>query len=90
MTAPHTDKYIAVLPLKVLGKEEGLQYVAEGVVDSLSAQLFQLKNVYVAPQNAVESALKKGPAEMEKIARELGVNLIVDGTVQGAGDRVGI
>jgi serine/threonine protein kinase/tetratricopeptide (TPR) repeat protein len=84
------DKYIAVLPLKVLGKEEGLQYVADGVVDSLSAQLFQLKNVYVAPQSAVETAVKKGPVEKEKVARQLGVNLIVDGTVQGAGDRVGI
>jgi serine/threonine-protein kinase len=90
VTAPHVDKYIAVLPLKVLGKDEGLQYIADGVVESLSAQLFQLKNVYVAPQSAVESALKKGPAEKQKIARDLGVNVIVDGTVQAAGDRVGI
>src|SRR5258708_39717399 len=84
------EKYIAVLPLKVLGKDEGLQYVAEGVVDSLSAQLFQLTNVYVAPQSLVESAVKKGPFDKQKIARQLGVNVIVDGTVQSAGDRLGI
>ena len=39
--------------------------------------------------DAVESALKKGSG-WRKIARDLGVNLIVDGTVQGAGDKVGI
>jgi len=42
------DKYIAVLPFKVLADEPALKYVADGIVDSLSAQLFQLKNVYVA------------------------------------------
>ncbi len=90
VAAPRVEKYIAVLPLKVLSKDEGLQYVAEGVVESLSAQLFQLKNVYVAPQSAVESAVKKGTVEKQRIAHELGVNVIVDGTVQAAGERLGI
>jgi|GEM_PF-436908 len=90
VTAPRVEKYIAVLPLKVLGKDEGLQYIAEGVVESLSAQLFQLKNVYVAPQSLVEAAAKNGAVDKQKIARELGVNVIVDGTVQAAGDRLGI
>ena len=85
---PGNDKYLAVLPFKVLGDEAGLQYVAEGVVDSLTAQLFPLKNVHVAPLSAVEDAVKKG--SVEKIAKDLGVNLLVTGTVQGAGDKVRI
>ncbi len=81
-------KYLAVLPFKVLGDEAALKYVADGVVESLSAQLFPLKDVRVAPQSAVEDAVKKG--SLEKIAKDLGVNLVVTGTVQGAGDSVRI
>jgi serine/threonine protein kinase/tetratricopeptide (TPR) repeat protein/TolB-like protein len=79
---------LAVLPFKSLGDDATLKFVADGVVDSLSAQLFQLKDVYVASSNAVETAAKKG--SVEKIAKDLGVNLVVDGAVQGAGDKIGI
>ena len=82
------DKYVAVLPFKVLGNEPALKFVADGVVDSLSAQLFQLKNVYVASSSAVDAAGKIG--SVDQIAKALGVNLVVDGTVQGAGDKIGI
>jgi serine/threonine protein kinase/tetratricopeptide (TPR) repeat protein/TolB-like protein len=82
------DKYIAVLPFKVQGNEQELKFVADGIVDSLSAQLFQLKNVYVASSSAVEQAGNKGP--VDKIAKALGVNLVVEGAVQGAGDKIGI
>jgi len=88
VSSPAAPKYLAVLPFKVLGDEAALKYVAEGVVDSLSAQLFPLKDVHVAPPSAVEDAVKKG--SVEKIAKDLGVNLLVTGTVQGAGDKVRI
>jgi len=88
VAAPHADQYMAVLPLEVQGKEEDLKYIADGIGDSLSAQLLQLKNVHVAAPANVELALKKG--SIEKIARDLGVNLVVRGTVQGAGDKVRI
>ena len=86
--APIAQKHLAVLPFKVLGDEAELKYVADGVVDSLSAQLFQLKTVYVASSNAVEQAGKKG--SVDQIAKALGVNLVVEGTVQSAGDKIGI
>jgi serine/threonine protein kinase/tetratricopeptide (TPR) repeat protein len=81
-------KYLAVLPFKVSGDQTALNYIAEGVVDSLTAQLFPLKSVHVAPPSAVDAAVKKG--SMDKIAKDLGVNLLVTGTVQGAGDNVRI
>ncbi|PYT20967.1 MAG: hypothetical protein DMG57_40310 [Acidobacteria bacterium] len=92
------DKYLAVLPLKKLGDDEALKYAADGVVESLSAQLFQLKNLHVASASAVEAveaALKKGSVEFtidesKNIAHDLGVNLVVDGTVQGSGDNIRI
>jgi serine/threonine protein kinase/Flp pilus assembly protein TadD len=74
-------KYVAVLPLRVLGDQPSLSYAAEGLGEALSAKLFQLKDVHVASSTAAEKASQKDPPE--KIARELGVNLLVHGTVQG-------
>jgi serine/threonine protein kinase/Flp pilus assembly protein TadD len=82
------EKYMAILPFRALGDDAKLQYQAEGVVESLSAKLFQLKNVHLASATAVESASKKD--SVDKIARDLGVTLIVQGSVQGAGEKISI
>jgi serine/threonine protein kinase/tetratricopeptide (TPR) repeat protein len=82
-------KYIAVLPLKVLGDEKSLGYVADGVVDALSAKMFQLQSVHVASSAAVEKVTAKDQP-MAKIARALGVNLILQGTVVGSPDKLRI
>ena len=74
-------RYVAILPFRVLGDQESLGYIAEGLGESLSAKLFQLKDVHVATSTAVEKAAKAD--SLEKIARELGANLLVHGTVQG-------
>jgi len=85
--APSKGKFLAVLPLKVLGDEKSLRYVSDGLVDALSAKLFQLKEVHVASSSAVE---KVATADMPiaKIARALGVNLILQGMVQGTADKL--
>ncbi|HLG95036.1 MAG TPA: tetratricopeptide repeat protein [Bryobacteraceae bacterium] len=81
--------YMAVLPFRVNGDEQDAKYIADGVVDSLSAKLAGLKNVYVAPSNAVTSAAKQ--ADPQKLARTLGVKLLLRGTVTtGAKDAIAI
>jgi serine/threonine protein kinase/tetratricopeptide (TPR) repeat protein/TolB-like protein len=80
------DKFLAVLPLRVLGNDATLQYEAEGVVDALSAKLFQMKNVHLAAPAAVEKINAADP--VTKIARQLGAKLIVQGTMQSAGDKI--
>jgi serine/threonine-protein kinase len=82
--------YMAVLPLRVVGNQADTQYVADGVVDSLSAKLSALKNVYVASPNAVSAAVKR-QNDPKKIARALGVKLFLQGTVtSGSGDSIAI
>ncbi len=81
-------KYVAVLPFRVQGGPSSLDYIAEGLVAALSARLFGLHGVHVASATAVERATKKGP--LEKIAGELGANLLVQGTLQGTADRIRI
>ena len=86
--ASTAQKYLAVLPFRVLGEENKLNYIAEGLVEGLSAKLFQLKDVRVASASATAEAMSKG--SIDKIARALGVSLVVQGTVQGAGDQLRI
>ena len=75
-------KYVAVLPFRVLGNQESLGYAAEGLSEALAARLFQADGVHVASSAAVEKVSKGDSLEMT--ARELGANLLVHGTVQGA------
>ncbi len=77
-------KFVAVLPFRVLGDQSSLGYVAEGLVEAMSAKLFQLKDVRLASSTSAAKIDPKTP--LPQVAKELGVNLIVHGTVQGSGD----
>jgi tetratricopeptide (TPR) repeat protein len=77
-------KFVAVLPFRVLGDQASLGYVADGLVEAMSAKLFQMKDVRLASSTAAAKTDPKTP--LPQIGKELGVNLIVHGTVQGSGD----
>jgi len=81
-------KYVAVLPFRILGDEQSLGYVAEGLNESLFAKLFQLKDLRLASDGAVAKVSTKEP--LAQTARNLGVNLVVQGTVQGNADKMSI
>jgi tetratricopeptide (TPR) repeat protein len=81
--------YVAVLPLNVVGDEGALKYIADGVVESLSAKLGGLENVFVADGSRVATAVKQGSDD--KIAKALGVAVLIKGTIQqGANDQIAI
>ena len=81
-------KYVAVLPFRVIGDQSALGYVADGVVEAVSAKLFQLKDVRLTAPAAAAKTDPKTP--LQQVAKELGVNLIVHGTVQGSKDNLRI
>jgi len=80
------SRFIAVLPFRVLGDQSSLGYVADGLVEATSAKLFQLRDVRLASSAAAAKIDPKTP--LPQVAKELGVNLIVHGTVQGSGDNL--
>src|SRR5579864_8389732 len=84
--APKSGKYIAVLPFRVLGDQTSLGYVAEGLVEALNAKLFQMKELHVAASSEAEKTDTRQP--LEKIGRELGVNMVLTGTLQGSKDQM--
>jgi tetratricopeptide (TPR) repeat protein len=81
-------KFVAILPFRVLGDDQSLSYVAEGLNEALSAKLFQLKEVRLASDTAIAKVSDKDP--IEKTARALGVNLIVQGKIQGSSDKMAV
>ena len=81
-------KFVAILPFRILGDEQSLGYVAEGLNEALSAKLFQLKEVRLASDKAVAKVSEKD--SLEKTARNLGVNLIVQGMIQGTSDKMAV
>jgi serine/threonine protein kinase/Flp pilus assembly protein TadD len=79
-------KYVAILPLRQVGDQKALGYVAEGIQEALATKLFQLKEIHLASSDAVEKAVTKD-LPLSKLARELGANLVLQGSVQGNSDK---
>jgi tetratricopeptide (TPR) repeat protein/TolB-like protein len=79
-SSPAQETYMAVLPFRVSSDDADLKEQAEGVVEALSAKLFQMRHVHLASSSAVESAAKLDT--MSKVAHSLGVKLLVAGTMQ--------
>ncbi len=80
-------KYVAILPLRKIGDEKTLGYVADGIQEALAAKLFQLKEIHLASSVAVDKAVARN-LPLSKLARELGANLVLQGMVQGNSDRL--
>ncbi len=79
-------KHIAVLPLRIIGDAAAIGYIGDGITDALTAKLFQLKDVQVAPPSAV--AKIKPDTPIAEAAKALGATLIISGNIQGEGDKI--
>lgn len=80
--------YLAVVPFRLLGDKSSLGYIGAGLGEGLSARLFQLKSVYIPSYAETEKASARG--SMEAVARELGVKLLVHGTIAQAGEKIAV
>lgn len=85
LVSRHTGKSIAVLPLNNLTGQPENAYFVDGIHDALIGELGQISSIRVISRT---STLRYRDTDMllEEIARELGVNTIVEGSVTGVGD----
>ena len=83
---PPNGKYIAVLPFRPIGSDPNLKYRAEGIADAVSARLASLSSLHPISANALERVSLSQPEEA--ISKQVGANLLVQGTVQEQGDRI--
>ena len=78
---------IAVLPLENLSHDEQQEYFADGMTDAIIDQLARVQGLTVISRTSTMQ-YKKARKPLPQIARELGVDTVVEGTVLRAGSRV--
>ena len=78
---------LAVLPLKPLASNGSDEYLGLGVADALILKLSNFEELNVRPTSSI---IKYAGQEFDSrsAGRELGVDAILDGTIQHVGDRV--
>ena len=80
---------IAVLPLDSLSNEPGQEYFADGVTDELITQLAKTGMFRVTSRTS-SMQFKKSSKNVRQIAADLGVEALVEGSIERMGDRVRI
>ena len=87
--APAQTPGIAVLPFVNLGAVPEQDYFADGITEDLMTDLSQLSGLWVVARNSAFAY--RGSTEDERtIARELGTDYVLKGSVQRSADRIRI
>ncbi|HEU5182458.1 MAG TPA: protein kinase [Candidatus Polarisedimenticolia bacterium] len=80
---------VAVLPLRDLSPEPRQDYFADGLTEALTANLAGIGALKVISGTSAMQ-YKGSTKSLPEVARELGVDVVLEGTVARAGDRVRI
>jgi TolB-like protein/predicted Zn-dependent protease len=77
---------IVVLPFANLGSQED-NYFADGITESLTTDISRIPDAFVIARATAFSYKGKG-IDLRQLGRELGVRYVLEGSIQGAADRV--
>lgn len=80
---------IAVLPLENLSGDASQEFFADGMTEALIANLSKIGSLKVISRTSVMRYKRSGKS-IPEIAKELGVDGIIEGSVQRSGDRIRI
>ena len=83
------ERSIAVLPFDDLSPEGDQQYFAEGLSEGILHALAQFPDLKVAARTSAFLLAEQG-ADIETVARTLGVATVMEGSIQRAGDQIRI
>ena len=78
---------VAVLPFESRSTESGNEYLASGLHDEIIAQLTKLRDLRVISLNSV-LGYAGTTRPLRQVGRELGVDAMLEGSVQRSGERV--
>jgi adenylate cyclase len=87
-TAPR-NRLIAVLPFASISPDPQDGYFADGLTDELISELSQVRGLSVIARTSV-APYKTAPKSIAEVARELGVDTVVEGSVRKSGSQVRI
>ena len=85
--SPAAPPSLAVLPLRDLSKDPEQAYVVDGLTEALMTSLVRVGGLRVVARTSV-MRYKDGARPIPEIAKELGVDLLVDGSALRSGGRV--
>jgi TolB-like protein/tetratricopeptide (TPR) repeat protein len=80
-------KSLAVLPLQNLSGDPGQEYLADGITEALIGRLSDIRDLRVISHTSV-MRFKNPQLSVPEIAKQLGVDAIVEGSVMREGDRI--
>jgi adenylate cyclase len=90
MAFPLPDKpSIAVLPFDNLSGDPEQEYFSDGLTDQIISTLSKLRNLFVVARNSTFT-YKGKPLKIKRVAEDLGVKYVLEGSVQRTTDRVRI
>jgi len=90
MTFPLPDKpSIAVLPFDNLSQSADQNHLADGITENIITALSQVSSLFVIARNSTFT-YKGKPVKVQKVAADLGVRFVLEGSVQKSGDTVRI
>ena len=87
MAAPEAATAMAVLPFEDLSPSGDQEYFADGITEELIARLAQIEGMNVVGRTSA-FALKGRTSDVREIAAQLGVGVVLAGSVRRAGDRL--
>ena len=80
---------IAVLAFENLSGDPKQEYFADGISENIITNLSKVSGLFVIARNSTFT-YKGKPVKVQRVAEELGVRYVLEGSVQRAGDRVRI
>ena len=80
---------IAVLPFENLSDDPKQEYISDGLTDDLITDLSKISGLHVISRDAT-SIYKGTPVNIQKVASELGVRYVLEGSIRKAEERVRI
>jgi adenylate cyclase len=80
---------IAVLPLNNMSGDAEQEFFADGITEDIITELSRFRELFVISRNS-SFKYKGKPVEVQKFARDLGVQYVVEGSVRKVGKRVRI
>ena len=84
---PGAQPSIAVLPFDNMSRDADQDFLADGIVEDVISELSRFRDLTVIARNSSFSF--RGQAlDIRKIAQELGVRYVVEGSVRRSGDRL--
>ena len=80
---------IAVLPFVNMSGDPEQEYIADGITENIISALSKIPKLFVIDRNSTFT-YKGTPVKVQKVAEDLGVQYVLEGSVQRSGDNLRI